>query len=791
MTSAKKGKTLVLLDAHAIIHRAYHALPSFTDSKGNPTGALYGLTTMVLRIISDLKPDYLVAAYDLPKPTFRHHAYDAYKGKRAKTDDELKTQLELSREVFDAFGIPHIDAEGFEADDVVGTLVEQFRKEPNLSIIIASGDMDTLQLVEKKKVQVYTLKKGITDTVLYDEAGVQNRFGFAPELLPDFKGLRGDPSDNIIGVKGVGEKTATMLIATFGTVEEIYKALKKHPEKVKAAGITDRMITLLLESEEEALFSKTLATIRRDVPITYTLPEKIFQEAITVEEMLKLCAKFEFRSLVPRIKQLFGAEENTVDKKQEGVQSSTVSSSLLKEAAIALWVLRSDYSNPSLDDILLATKKDTLEEAYRYILAELKKEGLQDVFEHIEKPLIPLVEEMEQNGVLIDRAHFAVLAESYKKNLAALEKEIHELTGKTFNVSSPKQLSEVLFEHMGLKPKGKRKESGAFTTNAEALEELREVHPVISKVLEYRECQKLLSTYIVAIPEHAGTDNRLHAKFLQHGTTTGRFSSAEPNLQNLPMRGEQGKTIRKGFIAPKGWSLLSCDYAQIELRCLAILSGDEKLKKSFEDREDVHASVASYMFKVSLNEVTSDMRRKAKVINFGILYGMGVTALQKNLGTSRAEAQQFYDSYFATFPAVADYLEQTKEHARQYGFTKTYFGRKRSFANIRSTLPHLRAFAERMASNAPLQGTAADIIKLAIQFIAEDLRKTGFLGSVKLTMQIHDELVYEVQDDIKEEAQKLIVQAMESVFERSFIGKAEPVPLLVSSAFGKSLGEVK
>ncbi|HSE56828.1 MAG TPA: DNA polymerase [Candidatus Paceibacterota bacterium] len=787
----KKNKTLVLLDAHAIIHRAYHALPAFTNTAGEPTGALYGLTTMLLRIITDLKPDYLVAAYDLPKPTFRHQAYEAYKGTRVKADDELKAQLTQSREVFDAFGIPHIDAEGFEADDVIGTLVEKFKKEKDLTIIIASGDMDTLQLVEGNRVQVFTLKKGITDTILYTQAAVEERYGFSPKLLVDYKGLRGDPSDNIIGIKGVGEKTATTLVATFGTLESLYKVLKKNPEQVKAAGVSDRMVELLKEHESEALFSKTLATIRRDVPITYTLPEQPFKEMFDSERALALCAKFEFRSLIPRMKNLFASEQEKKNDPETIMIHADAANPLVREAAVALWVLHSDYTNPTLDDILLVTKKETLADAYAYICAELDKQGLCEVFEQIEKPIISLVEEMEQNGVLIDREHFARLATEYQKTLARLETDIHALAGVVFNINSPKQMSEVLFTALALKPKGKRKESGAYTTNAETLESLRDEHPIIPKILEYREYQKLLSTYILTILEKAGADNRLHAKFLQNGTTTGRFSSVDPNLQNLPMRGEQGKTIRRGFIAPAGWSLLSCDYAQIELRCLAILSQDEKLIASFQGNDDVHATVASYMFKIPVNEVTGDMRRKAKVINFVILYGMGVSALQKNLNTSRAEAQQFYNEYFATFPAVAAYLESSKEAARTVGYTKTYFGRKRSFPQINSKLPFLRALAERTAMNAPIQGTSADIIKLAIGFAAADIDAAGLADSVKLTMQIHDELVYEVKEEVKEQAQTVITRAMEGVFERSWLGKKEAVPLRVSASFGRTLGDVK
>jgi DNA polymerase-1 len=440
----QNAKTLVLLDAHAIIHRAYHALPEFLSSKGEPTGALYGLSSMLMKIIIDLKPDYIVACYDLPQKTFRHEAYDAYKAGRAKTEDSLILQLKNSRQIFEAFNIPMYDSPGFEADDVLGTICEKYKKDPrqggaseNINIIIASGDMDTMQLVDDKKVQVYTLKKGLNETILYDEEAVLARFHFPPELLPDYKGLRGDPSDNIIGIKGIGEKTATILITTFGTIEEIYKKIKKDEKIFSESGLSPRMIELIKNNEEEALFSKTLAKIRTDAPINFVLPDKTFWELADFKKIEQVFAQFEFRSLFGRLKNFFGNHSAKPAAFSQVLgspgpraparpfENSLVSPSVdpikLQEASIALWLLNSDISNPQLDDILLFAKTparnashndaggDSFQTAYEHTFKELKEKKLDKVYEEIERPIIHIVKGMEDYGILIDKKYFESL----------------------------------------------------------------------------------------------------------------------------------------------------------------------------------------------------------------------------------------------------------------------------------------------------------------------------------------------------------------------------------------------
>ena len=820
----KDNKTLVLLDAHAIIHRAYHALPEFLSSKGEPTGALYGLSSMLMKIITELKPDYIVACYDLPQKTFRHEAYDKYKAGRVKADDALIVQLKNSRQIFESFDIPIYDAPGFEADDVLGTIVEKYKKNENFKIIIASGDMDTMQLVDDKKVQVYTLKKGINDTILYDEDAVIKRFGFKPKLLPDYKGLRGDPSDNIIGIKGVGEKTAKSLIVNFGTIEEIYKKIKKDEKLFIKVGISPRMIELLKNNEEEALFSKTLATIRTDAAINFILPSRTFWENVNPKKIEEVFALFEFRSLFARLKNFFETNQGPQEyalrhspsilegqdnsgRSEDSSEHILVDPQALQEASVALWLINSDIPNPNLEDILFFARLDSrldsakraarlaktnsFQIAYDYIFKKLKEKSLDKVYEEIEKPIIPTVKKMEDHGILIDKKYFKKLSDEYHKKLDILTKKIYKMAGTEFNINSPKQLGEVIFGQMGIKTVKKKNTSGSFSTKVSVLEELEEDNPIIREILAYRELQKLLSTYIDVIPKMTSEDGRLHAKFLQNGTTTGRFSSQDPNLQNLPIKTELGRKIRDGFIVSKGYKLAAFDYSQIELRVVAMLSGDKKMTQIFREKKDIHAGVASFVFGVPLGDVNNEMRRRAKVINFGIIYGMGVSALRKNLGGTREEAQKFYDNYFKQFSGVRDYLEKVKKFTLEHSFTETLFGRRRYFPNINSRIPFLKNMAERTATNAPLQGTAADVIKLAIRYAEEDLKKIGILDKVHLVLQIHDELVYEIDENVLSQADKIIKSAMEGVLERSYLHYQTDIPLEVHSGVGDNFGEVK
>ncbi|KKT80916.1 MAG: polymerase protein [Parcubacteria group bacterium GW2011_GWF2_44_8b] len=779
-----KTKKLILFDAHAIIHRAYHALPEFATSSGEPTGALYGLSAMLLKIIGELKPNFMVACFDLPGPTYRHEVYDAYKAGRAKIDDNLVSQLERAKDVFSAFSIPIYSHPGFEADDIIGTIVNDLKKDKNVEVIIASGDMDALQLVDDKQVQVYTLKKGINDTILYDEKKVTERFGFPPKLLVDYKGLRGDPSDNIIGVKGIGEKTATSLITVFGTVEDIYKVLKKKDDTYKKAGINERVKNLLVENEKEALFSKTLATIRTDAPIHFVLPPE-WKQTLELNKLLELFSKLEFRIMGERAKRLVGEIGRSPDV-PVGVPTDSVG---VKELCLALWVIDSNMTSPSLEDVLRFTKAENIKEAKKIIEAELDKRKVRKVFEEIEKPIVRVVEEMNEKGVKIDKKVLKNLSLEYHQELTRLEKAIWKIAGEEFNINSPKILSNILFSKLQLAEKRQKKTpTGALSTKESELEKLRDKHPIIALILEYRELAKLLSTYIDAIPPLLDKNSRLHSTFIQAGTTTGRMASQLPNLQNIPNKTVLGRAIRHAFVAEDGFKLVSFDYSQIELRIAAILSRDRKLIEIFKNGEDVHAGVAMRIFKVPKDLVDKSMRTRAKTINFGILYGMGVNALKTNLGVERKEAQEFYDKYFQTFAGLATYLDKIKAEAGQKGYTETLFGRRRYFEGLKSPLPYVRAQAERMAINAPIQGTQADLIKIAMKRIDEYIKSEKHEDDIRLILQVHDELVYEVKDSLVNEAVKLFKQLMETVLPED---KTFSVPIIAEVSAGDNWGEMR
>ncbi|NOY35515.1 MAG: hypothetical protein GXP44_01165 [bacterium] len=755
-------KTLVLLDAHAILHRAFHALPNFTSPKGEPTGALYGFTAFLLKVIRELKPDYIAACYDLPEPTFRKIAYEQYKGKRPKMDDTLAKQINRSRDILDVFKIPVYAEPGFEADDILGTIVENLKSQisprptspceakagGNLKIIVASGDLDTLQLVKDDDVVVYTLSKGIKEAVIYNEDKVKERYGFEPKLLPDFKGLKGDPSDNIIGVPGIGDKTGGELIQKFGTIENIYKILKEDKSVLEKAGIKPRTIKLLEENEEEAMFSKGLAEIRRDAPIKFSLKDCEWKKQFDIEKARTLFGEFGFRSLIARL------ENNT------GNSSSERADELPRE-------------NGGDDGETEKTGEEELFERFKGTVPE-------KLFKEVELPLSKILAEMQDRGILLDTPYLAKLSKEYHKELDRLEKKIWSLAGEEFNVNSSQQLGKILFDGLKLNAKGLRKTSGgARSTNIAVLEKLKDLHPIIKEIISYRELSKLVSTYVDALPKLADENGRLHTTFDQAGTATGRISSKNPNLQNIPKRTELGRKIRRAFVADKGFKLVAFDYSQIELRIAAILSKDPKMKKVFTEGGDIHTAVACEVFNVEPDKVTDEMRRRAKVINFGIIYGMGINALRANLGCSREEARVFYDEYFKGFEGMAAYIERAKESAHKKGYTETLLGRKRFFPEINSPIEYIRKEAERMAVNAPIQGTAADFIKLAMVRADKALKESGLKDRAFMLLQIHDELLFEISDEAVGEAVPVIVKAMEGVYEGD-------IPIKTNVSVGKN-----
>jgi DNA polymerase-1 len=585
----------------------------------------------------------------------------------------------------------------------------------------------------------------------------------------------------------------------------MYEELEKgHEDRFLKAGITPRIVQLLKDNKEEAEFSKMLATIRRDAPVTFTLPEKTFKENLDIKKVTKLWMELEFRTLVQRLQKAVGNEEGKKEigkeAKMENVgevptatslfsQPSAVNAQDFNQTAVALWLVNSNLTNPTLEDMLNFANTDSYEEAKKVIFAELDKRNVRKVYTSIELPLIPITEKMEKHGIKVDHILLQKLSKTYHAEANRLEKEIWKHAGMEFNISSPKQLGEVLFDKLNLTAKNMKKTAGgARSTKESELEKLRDLHPIVPMIFEYRELTKLLSTYIDAIPPLLDKDNRLHSHLVSAGSTTGRMASINPNLQNIPIRSDLGRAIRGAFISEKGFKLCAFDYSQMELRIAAFLSGDEKMIEIFRKGEDVHASVASFVFKVSQDQVTAEMRRQAKAINFGMIYGMGVTSLQKSIGTTRAEAQKFYDDYFKTFSTLANYLNDVKAETGRRGYTETFYGRRRYFEGINSKIPFIKAAAERMAINAPIQGTEADVIKLAMIEIDRYIVENKLEEDVFALLQVHDELVYEIRDARAEKVADEITKIMESVMDPK---DTKGVILKAEAAIGENWGELK
>lgn len=788
---AGKPTRVVLLDSHAILHRAYHALPDFSKGNGEPTGALYGLILMLLKINDSLKPDYIIATRDLPGKTVRHETFEAYKATRSKIDDALITQLKQAPEIFKAFGIPVYEKPGYEADDMLGTIARETSKSRDLETIIATGDSDTLQLVGPR-TKVFMIRTGISDTVIYDEEEVKAKYGFGPEYVIDYKGIVGDTSDNIPGVPGVGAGSASKLIATYGGLKKIYEAIhKKGVEAVaKETGVRRQYVDLVANNEPQALFSKDIATIHCDLPIGFKLPERHYHMKEHADTIGSVLEEFEFHSIRQRLKGALGLAEPTVQT--AGESDVVVASDQVKETGIAMWLLKSDVVSPTVQDILSFAKTTDFDEARTIILNQLEQTGrLGLVFKEIEQPLIAVVNRMNDNGVMLDVKYLGGLEREYSSELSKLGLRIFGYAGHEFNINSPKQLGDVLYDELKITPeKQKKTATGARTTREEELLKMEDQHPIIRDVLSYRELQKLLGTYIEKMPKLVGADGRLRTEFVQNGSATGRMSCQDPNLQNIPIKTELGRRIRTGFIAPKGKKLVAIDYSQIELRIAAGLSGDEILTGVFRRGEDVHAATAAQVFGVPPEHVDKEMRRRAKVINFGILYGMGVNALRQNLGAgvTRDEAATFLADYFKNFAGVARYIEKTKADAMRLGYTETLYGRRRYFPGFQSPLPNIKAQAERMAINAPIQGTQADIIKRAMVVADEMIEQRGWRDRAQLLMQVHDELVYEVDENDVQEIGEAIRSVMESVVDPALLSG---VPIIAEMSVGTNWGNVE
>lgn len=731
-------KTLLIIDANSLIHRAFHALPPLSTSKGEMVNAVYGFLLALFRAIKEFQPDYMAACFDVHALTKRHARFAQYKAKREKAPDELYRQIPMVKEVLGAFKVRSFEKEGFEADDVIGTIAKKAPKQhphPSLQSIILSGDMDALQLVDKK-TKVYTMRKGIQDTVLYDESAVQTRFGgLVPSQLTDYKALRGDPSDNIPGVTGVGEKTAIELLLKFNSLENLYKELEEKTEKAKS--LKPRLFDLLLQYKDQAFLSKELVTIDCNVPVEFQIKDLAWQD-FSPEAVKRMLEQYEFRKLMERIPEL---PQNHVGQ-------------------------------PAM------LHQETMESR---ILKLHKDEVFSKEIYELETNLIKVIEDMEKVGVQIDRPYITSLAKEVSGALKKHEDEIFKLTGLVFNINSPKQLSDVLFKDLALNTKGIRKTpGGVLSTNVEELEKLRELHPAVAKILEYRELAKLLNTYLEPLPLLADKEGRIHAHFDQLGAATGRMSSSDPNLQNIPLRGIWGKKVRKGFVAKKGYKLVAFDYSQMELRIAAVLAKEEKMQEVFKDNGDIHQMTAAEVFGVAKDKVTEEMRYRAKALNFGVLYGMGPRGFARSARIPYEEAESFIQDYFLRFPKIEEYVENTKAFARDHEYVETMFGRKRYVPDINSHTPYIQAAAERVAINHPIQGSSADIMKMAMVKTHQLYVGKG----CQMVLQIHDELLFEIADDMIQELMSRISNTMETICNLQ-------VPLRVSAKKGPNWAELQ
>ncbi len=833
---------LYLLDGNSLTYRAFYALPTtLTKSDGTITNAVYGFTRMLLSLIDNENPDAIGVAFDLAAPTFRHKAYEEYKGTRDKTPDELKPQFKLVKDVLAALEVPTFSLEGFEADDLIGTLAKRAESE-GYQVTIVTGDRDALQLISDNIRVMYT-RRGITDIVDYTLDKFREDYQLEPEQLIDKKGLMGDSSDNIPGVDGIGDKTSTKLLKEFQTLENVLDNIDKVGGKKRKA--------TLREQADIARLSKQLATIKLDVPVDVDFNLLTLSDFKT-EKVYDLFTNLEFTSLIAQIGGHQEVEESSYEdietkeafdrlelpkklaltlkltgkklereleaiilslNKGENYYISLAEAEMLevieeiisKRELIILeakeqirYLLQHGFKNISLifepllaDYLLKPSEKEKsfselieshlqqavpdLEEKELTILqnqllfdletkltSELEKNDLLELYNDIELPLVEVLAELELNGVRVSKDKLEKLSAKFSEKINQIQDRIYELAGEEFNVNSPKQLGVILFEKLGL-PVVKKTKTG-YSTSASVLEKLEDKHEIIPLISDYRSYTKLLSTYVTPLEDYINEDTgRIHTTFNQRVTATGRLSSADPNLQNIPIRTEEGKTIREVFVAEEGKKLLAADYSQIELRVLAHISGDEGLKEAYEEGLDIHTKTASEIFGIAQSGVGPEERRKAKAVNFGIAYGISDWGLAKRLNISNQEAKDFIDLYFSRYPKVKEYFDDKINQAKEEGYIDTIFNRRRYLADIKSKNYHRRQFAKRMAINTPIQGSAADIMKIATIDVAQALIEEGF--SAKVLLQVHDELVLEVPEAELESVKELVKEKMEDAVE--------------------------
>ena len=844
---------IVLIDGHSILNRAFYGLPDLTNAEGLHTNAIYGFLTIMFKLLEEEKPDYLTVAFDVHAPTFRHKMYAEYKGTRKPMADELRQQVPVIKEVLQAMGVKTIECAGLEADDLIGTLSKRCERK-DMEVVVISGDRDLLQLAtEHVKIRIPKTKQGRTEIEDYYAKDVFERYQVTPEEFIDLKALMGDTADNIPGVPGIGEKTATKIITQYHSIETAHD----HVEELKPP----RASKSLNEYWDLAVLSKELATINVNAEFSYELSEAKLGNIYT-EEAYVFFQKLEFKNLLSRFdvtapankiedgfriitskreaEEIFAKAEKAqttgtvLFKDMENVlplfadqaglggiglcfsneagfciktgndisgewllekladvaeTTDTFSMFHLKESmdqikirkpencfdvSVAAYLLNPLKNNYTWEDVarehldLMVDEKADQEikacyEAYtNYASVEVLSRKLADtkmdtLFREIEMPLVFTLFDMEQNGIRVEAEALKQYGNQLAGKIGDLEKEIYEEAGETFNINSPKQLGVVLFENMKL-PGGRKTKTG-YSTAADVLEKLAPEHPVVAKILEYRQYTKLKSTYADGLANYIQDDGRIHGKFNQTITATGRISSTEPNLQNIPVRMELGRLIRKVFIPEDGYRFVDADYSQIELRVLAHCSGDEHLIRAYKEQSDIHRITASQVFHIPFDEVTPQQRRNAKAVNFGIVYGISSFGLSQDLSITRKEAAKYIDDYFATYPGIKTFLDHAVTHAKEEGYVVTLFGRRRPVPELSSSNFMQRSFGERVAMNSPIQGAAADIIKIAMIRVNQKLKKQKMKS--RLVLQVHDELLIEAYEPELEAVQKILKEEME------------------------------
>ena len=865
-------KKLLILDSNSILNRAFYGVRYLSAKDGTPTNAIYGFLNILLKLIKEQEPDYICAAFDVKAPTFRHKQYEGYKAQRKPMPEGLAAQMPLAKDVLRAMGVTILEKEGYEADDIIGT-VARLCEESEISCFIATGDKDDLQLAsDKTKVILTVTKSGYNETIIYDDKAVKEKYHVTPTEFIDVKALMGDPSDNIPGVKGVGEKTAMSLIEKHHSIEYIY-------ENIDDIGLKGAMLQKMKDGREMAFMSKELATINRNTPIEFNTEECVFDGFENNGELYEILKRLELNSIIKKLdlsdgdnvkenedifkdfsyqvgdKNMISGDKVTVVLDFDGDNISSVAVGLgnnavvlneqddikelleddsiakvmfdVKEAivklngridiknisddtAIAAYLvdpakneytiekLASEYfgtviEKPEVKQLSLLDDVETDRSEYLAKCAvalgvlndrigdKIKENGQEKLYQEVELPLVTVLAHLEINGFLVDDNQLKEFADKLGEKIDALTNEIYMLAGEEFNINSPKQLGVILFEKLELKPVKKTKTG--YATNADVLEKLRDKHPIVNFIMEYRQLAKLKSTYCDGLRAVVNPNtHRIHSVFTQTVTVTGRLSSTEPNLQNIPTRTELGREIRKMFVAKDGYVLVDADYSQIELRVLAHIANDETMINAFRNNEDIHAVTASQVLGIPLEDVTKEQRSSAKAVNFGIVYGIGEFSLAQDLHISVKEAKAYIESYLEKYHGVRNYMESIKEQAKKDGYVKTMLNRIRYIPELKSPNYNIRQFGERVALNTPIQGTAADIIKLAMVRVDNRLINEGLKS--KLILQVHDELIVEAYKDEVDKVKQILSEEMQGAMELN-------VPLKVDMSTGHSWYDAK